>query len=1171
MQRALAFIVTLALGLPLSMLGQGSSTMVTGEVRDPSGAPIPNAAVTLRAVNASFARTQTTDNDGSFAFPNLQQGAYQIDITAPGFKQFSQTGIVIRQNEVARIPVSLQIGEATETVEVSATASALNVDTPEVKGTISRTEIEQLPLQVSGAQRSAATFVTLLPGVTPGGGQADAFQAKFNGGQRFSDEAILDGVTMQEGLLSQSGMVAIQNDFPIAPEAVNEISVLTSNYDVQYGASSAAVIIASTKQGTNQYHGGAYEYHRNTVFNARPWNASDRPRVLQNDFGFYAGGPIKLKPLWNSKVKTYFFGHHERFRSVGATTKSLLTVPTEKMRLGDFSEWPNPIYDPQSTRANPSYNSSAPTGPDNLPYLRQQFMGCDGTQPNVICASDPRLQSSLAQGWLKLVPMPNRPGLLANFEPAVGLASSLNANTNQYDARGDTYLGENDHISVTYHYRGTLPFTQSAFPPALDTNNTRIPNYSHIVRGNWDHIFSPTKINNFNIGYLDLPTKVYNSSDCCVDQLPMVAGVYDNTKHASAIRFDTDYSGYSGNADFFTTRPTWAINDTFTWIRGRHQFKFGGEWRNVKYPTFTEANGSGTFNFSPLNTGLRGLNSGNPMASFLLGAVGSSTTTFYTLPEWEPTGRAYGFFASDQWKATSKLNITFGLRWDVYEPSVEAENRTSFFDPVGANPEAGGRPGRLAFAGDEWGEASFGRRAPENTFHKALGPRVGVAYSLSNKTVVRAGYGLFFMQNFYPGWNGGIATDGFNGTASFSSGLGGLEPAFLLQNGLPQDFAKPPFTTSTYLNGRNAPNYRPFDANELPYAQQWNLTVEQQLTPTLYLAVGYVGNKGTRLLSNINPINVLDPQYLSLRERLFDQFQPGQTSLNGVSIPYAGWVEQMKGCPPSVAQALLPYPQYCGNIYGQNENVGNSTYHSLQMKLEQRFNNGLFFLASYTWSKTLTSSDSAQSSTNPRLFSPYELQRNKSYSDTDVPHVFATSVTYALPIGRGKKFANGIHPALDYLIGGWDVTSIVRLNSGLPLGFRSSFCNVPSQFAASCIPGILPGQNPLAQSNDNYDPNRPRFNRAAFENSSDFNFFWGTGSRYTNVRGFSYRNVDLALYKNIRPVELVNIQLRFEAFNVFNLHYLNGWDMNVASPTFGNWTGGVSSPRNLQLGVKVTF
>lgn len=1154
--------------------GQSTSGSISGTVHDPTGAAVAGATVQLKSVSSEFSRKVTTDADGAFSFPNIQQGGYDVEVGMAGFKTYTQKNVVIRQYEQAQMSVPLEVGEVGQRIEVTEAISALNVETPEVKGTIARTEIEQLPLQVAGGQRSAAQFVTLLPGVTPGSGTNNAGSARFNGGQRNSDEAILDGVTMQEGLLSQSGMVAIQGDFPIAPEAVNEISVLTSNYDVQYGSSAGAVIIASTKQGTNDYHGTAYYYHRNTAFNAAPWGQS-RPVTQQTDYGFSMGGPVKWRPLWNGKLKTYFFGHTERFRSVGATTKPVYTIPTAKMRSGDFSEWPDPIYDPATLRENPGYNSNAPIGPNNLPYLRNQFMGCGGNQPNVICASDPRLQSSMAQGWLKLLPMPNRPGIVANYETPTGLASGLNANTNQYDARGDAYLGEKDHFSGTYHYRGTLPFTQAVLPPALDSNNTRIPNYSHVARGNWDHTFSPTILNNFNFGYLDLPTKVYNSSDCCVKDVPAIAGVYDNTSHVSQLRFSDSYQGFGGNADFFTVRPTFAFNNTTTWVKGRHQIKFGGEFRNVKYPTTTRANGSGTFNFDRNATAVRGIQSGNPMASFLLGAVSNANATFYSLPEWRPTAYSTSFFIGDQWKVTDKLNVTIGVRWDLFTPSVEAENRTSFFDPYGANSAAGGRPGRMAFAGDQYGEASFGSRYPERLFKKAFGPRLGIAYRLDEKTVIRAGYALNYMQNYYPGWNGGIGTDGFNFTPNFDSQLGGLQPAFYLQDGLPQNFNRPPFTTSTYLNGLNSPNYRPFDANELPYAQQWNFTVERRIGTSTYLSVAYVGNKGTRLVSRLNPINAVPLSYLSMGEKLNDQFATGQTVLNGVQIPYAGWREQLKGCPASVAQALRPFPQYCNPIFGQNENVGNSTYHSLQVKFERRLSTGLFFLGSYTRSKNLTDSDNAQVGSNPYYFSPYEMKRNKSYADTDAPNIFALSMTYDLPFGRGKQLAANVSRLTDYFIGGWQITGITRWNSGIPIGFRSSFCTIPAPFATSCMPGTMPGQDVLAQADGDYDPTKSRFNRGAFENYQLFGDgrYYGQGSRYTNIRTIPYQNQDLALFKNIAvlPENRLNIQLRFEAFNVFNWHVLTGWVTDVASPTFGAWNGGVSAPRNLQLGAKITF
>jgi hypothetical protein len=931
------------------------------------------------------------------------------------------------------------------------------------------------------------------------------------------------------------------------------------------------VIVASTKEGTNELHGGAYEFQRNNFFNARPWGALKTPRDLENDYGGYVGGPAKLPGLWTKFNKTYFFVNYEQYRSVGATTQPVLTVPTAKMRAGDFSEWPDPIYDPATTRVNPNYNPNGASGPNNLPYLRQQFMGCDGQHPNVICATDPRLASSLAPQWMKLVPAQNRPGLENNYVSPNGLANSLNANTNQWDTRADEYLGEKDHLFGTYHYRGTLPYTQSAFPAAIDTNNTRIPNYSHIARVNYDHIFSPTLVNHFAWGYLDLRTAEYNASDCCVTQVPQIGGVYSHT-HQPVLNFD-NFSSYGGNADLLSTRPTYVTTDTLTWVKGKHTLHFGGEYRSLAYPTSQQPNASGTFNFTNANTGLLGRTSGNAMASFLLGEVSSASAGFYTLPKFNPQAKAYGFFAGDTWKATQKLSVTLGLRWDVFTPSVEAENQTSFFDPAGANPGAGGRPGRLAFAGTKWGAASYGSDAPEKTSYKAFGPRVGFAYALTPGTVVRAGYGIFYEQAYYPGWNGGIATDGFNETVTFDSTLGGIQPAFLLQNGLPQNFTKPPFIDSSFLNGQKAPNYRPIDANRRPYTQQWNFTIERQVGKNILVTAAYVGNKGTRLLSQVNAINALNPSLLSMGNRLNDQFAPGQTALDGVSIPYAGWVEQMTGCTPTVAQALLPYPQYCGNIYGQNESDGNSTYHAFQLSAEKRFSGGLYFLASYSFSKTLTDADYSQSSQGPiYAISPFEQGRQKALSIQDTPNTVTLSSSYELPIGRGKSFANSSGTIMNFLISGWQLNGIFRANSGQPLAFRSSYCNVPSQFAAGCIPSVLPGANPYAQDRGAFNPNLPLFSSSAFQPVDSFNFYYGDGPRVSNLRGFGYTNLDFGVTKNFTIKERWIIQIRGEAFNALNSHsFLNNFVSNIQSPSFGTWNGSITAPRNLQLGGKITF
>jgi Carboxypeptidase regulatory-like domain len=1162
--RHLSVILSLLTVGPVSMWAQSSNATISGIVTDQSGAAIPGAEVSLTTTVSGTVTKITTREDGLFAFPNLQQGSYEIKAAAATFRDYVQRGIEVHLNESVRVPITLQIGTAEQTIEVVENASAINYENPEVKGTITRTQIDSLPLQVAGSQRSAAVFVTLLPGVNPGG-TGDAFTARFNGGQLWSDEAVMDGVSMVEGLLSQSGMVAIHNDFPISPEAVGEISVLTANFDTQFGASSAAVIIASTKEGTNGFHGGTYEYLRNEDLNARQWGGATRPKDRENDLGAYIGGPLKIPGFWSSRKKSFFFVNFEAYRSLGSTNAQFLTVPTAAMRTGDFSAWPYPIYDPSTSHMV------------NGQIVRTQFMGCNGNQPNVICATDPLLTSSLAQGWLKYVPLPNRPGLQANWEAPNGLASSLNADTDQWDVRGDQYIGEKDHVEITYHYRGSLPFTQHAFPAVIDTNNTRIPNYSHLPRLNYDHIFQPTLLNHFALGYLDLPTKVYNASDCCVSEVPEIQGVYSHA-HEPALNFGNGYSSYGGNADFYTRRPSWVGNDILTWVKGRHSLHFGAEYRNIQYPTLQEPNGSGTFNFAPGETGILGQTSGNAMASFLLGEVDNASATFYTLPSFKPKSWSIGAFAGDTWKATSNLTVTLGLRWDRYAPSTEKNNETSFFDPYGPNPGADGRPGRLAFAGTGYGAASFGRDAPEYTWNKAFGPRGGLAYSFDKKNVARLGYGIFFEQNFYPGWNAGIGTDGFNTTASFSSSNGGLTPAFLLQDGFPQNFAKPPFISSSLLNGQDAPNYRPFDANRLPYAQQWNVSYEHQFSEDLYGALAYVGNKGTRLLSQINPLNALNPSLLSMGSKLYDVFTPGMASLDGVPAPYPGWAAQMTGCAPSVAQALLPYPQYCGNIYGQNENDGNSTYNSLQAKLEKRLSKGLWSMVAYTWSKTITDADSAQSSSTAGNYeiSPFQMKRDKSLSNIDVPQVLAWSLTYNLPMGPGKRFLN-TGGLVGRVIGGWQLTSIVRYDSGQPLIFTSSYCNVPSQFAAGCLPGILPGANIYAQSMSNYNPNKPLFNVSAFEPVSDFNFGLGDGPRVSNIRGFGYHNQDFGLEKETPLNERFRLLIRVEAFNMWNFHIFTAVNAggfvntDIASPSFGLWNGNVSAPRNIQLGGKLTF
>jgi hypothetical protein len=686
------------------------------------------------------------------------------------------------------------------------------------------------------------------------------------------------------------------------------------------------------------------------------------------------------------------------------------------------------------------------------------------------------------------------------------------------------------------------------------------------------------------MGYLNRNEGYGSVNQSFVNDFPQIAGVAGYNVPPRIQFVEDQFTAFGSNAGVnignVTTRPTFIINDMVTWTKGAHTLKFGMEYRKIMGNIHANGNQAGTFEFGPGATGLVGVNSGSPIASFLLGAVDNGNAAFRAVDSTYPRQNAWILHAGDTWRVNSKLTVDYGLRWDYYSPSSEKYDRFSFFDPVGANPGAGGRPGRLAFAGDSYGAASYGARYPEEDWYGGFAPRLGVVYSWDDKTVIRSGWGIFYTQAFYPGWGGGISQDGFSNTPGFSSTLGGIQPAFFLEQGFPQNFQQPPDIRSDYRNGQGI-TYRPLDANERSYAHQWNISVDRELGNNLALSVAYVGSAGRRLPSSMDP---LDPSYLSLGDRLNEEFTPGMTSLNGVPLPYAGWVEQMTGCAPSVAQALRPYPQYCDGLQGLNENHGTSLYNSLQVKLEKRFSGSTYALLAYTLSKNTTSaSENTQRGNQGSLLgviSPFERERNEAIAATDTPHVLSAAFVYQLPFGEGKRFANtgGIAGAL---AGGWQMSTIFRYSSGLPLYFRSNFCNVPGQFSAGCIPAIVNADAVFAQDKGSFDPGKgPLFNAAAFEPVSAFNYYYGRGNRVEEtVRGFGYHNQDLSFIKNTKLPGNTNLQVRIEAFNVWNWHVFSNsgafgglaFVNDLASPDFGKSNGTVTDSRSVQLAVRFEF
>jgi hypothetical protein len=1178
---ATGILATMILGslVTLSAFAQNQAAQVSGLITDPSGSVVPNADLVVLNKDNHSSRTTKSNGEGYYVLPLLQPGNYTITVTVPGFKTLVREGIELAATQNARIDFALKMGATTETVDVVGNAPALNQENPTLETGISPTTVTDLPLIVAGGPRNMAPLLTLVPGVTSP--TNDATNAHMNGGLAFEEETILDGV----GITYASGGNGTFNlafDFPQSPDMVREVHVLTSNYEPQYGNSAAANIILETKSGTDAFHGTAFDYERNTVLNARQYGAATRSPDIEHEFGASLGGPVKIPGLRSARSKPFFFIIWEGYRDAGAPSVSALSIPSLSERNGDFRDWTDssgnliPIYDPATTQIV------------NGQVVRQQFMGCDGKTPNVICPTDPRLANSLAKQWLQFLPTPTSNSPLNNYLPPHPPAS-IYSNRNTLDMRGDEYYGDKDHVSVSAYRNETLPIHGSLLPAQLATENACGSGCAAwMVRLGWDHTISPTLLNHFgygwtrngygSLGFINAPY---------VKLLPQLPGLTPG--QTPLLSFSDGFQSFDGSNASSQPSKVSIWNDLFSWSRGKHTFKFGAEYRRISLPT-CRIGSTGLFSFARGETGLLGVNSGSPIASLLLEQVDATTKTVYGEGGcYTPQQIVLVGHAGDTWKATSKLTLTYGVRYDLHPPSVEKNDRMSFFDPLGLNAGAGNRLGSLAFAGTKWGDASFGSRYPEKVDYRLFAPRLGVAYSLSPKTVVRSGYGIFYSDAKYPGWSMGVATAGFDANPIFSSTLGGLQAASLLSQGFPQNFTKPPFINGSYLNGQTGPFYRPFDANHIPYSQQWDLAIEHQFTNDFYVSTAYVGNKGTHLYSRNDAPNALNPSLLSMGNALYDQFGPNDTALDGVPAPYAGWAQEMTTCAPSVAQALLPYPQYCGGIVGINENKGNSEFQSLQVKAEKRTSNGVYLLASYTFSKLITSVDSTQPDSElggtTGAFSPFQQQRNKSIAAEDIPQTLSVAFIYQLPFGRGKRWLGGGGGFLRRLVDGWETSGVFHASSAPPYFFRSSSCNVPAQFVAGCVPAILPGADPFAQSTSHFDPSKPLFDIAAFQNpanSNGFSFDFGQGTRVSNLRAFPYHNLDFALVKRTPITERVNFEFRSEFFNFFNWHIFQtqgqvfgpnstAFTTDVASPTFGMWNGSVTRPRNIQVSGRINF
>src|SRR6266550_3155441 len=717
----LGFVFILCIGLCAFVppaLAQIGNASLGGTVMDPSGGVIADAELALTSQATGFEAKAVSNERGEYTFRNLTPGTYDLKVTKTGFQNYVQKDIVLTINQFGRADATLKVGATSETVTVEGENTLINYDNGTLQGGADPETIKDLPLVVEGKPRSSAALAVLLPGITTGS-SSEAFQARINGGQESGDEALLDGATMQEGFMSQSGMVSIQQDFQMSPDMVQEVKVLTSDYAPEYGSSTSGQITMVSKGGTTQYHAAAFEYARNKALNANTWtnnfNGKPRPPDNEHDFGANIGGPVKIPFLYHgtSKHHSFFYFDWESYHQAGGSNTPTISIPSALERSGNFTDWVDntkpgkpliPIFMPGN--ASTACQTAAGVGPG------QQFPG------NIIPIA---CESGIAKAYMAQLPTPTNTSATSNYTAPRPVPDTLTSNSNVFMTRIDHNYGDKDHFYFFWWRQFTGYNTATLLPVAIATESPTRPQNSPISRFNWEHIFSTTMTNHATFGYLNR-NEGYGSENLSflkgTNALPQVTVNGAPTPNAlPAFTFSNGFNQISNSNGppntNITVRPTWVLNDTANKVWRHQTITFGGEWRSVQGNIHASNNQSGTYGFDRSTTALSSSpNSGSPIAGWLLGAVSTGSMDRRFVSSWYPRQAVWAFHINDSWKATPKLTLNYGVRWDYYTPSREKYNRFSFVDLLGANPGADGLPGRLAFAGKGYGDASFGADYP---------------------------------------------------------------------------------------------------------------------------------------------------------------------------------------------------------------------------------------------------------------------------------------------------------------------------------------------------------------------------------------------------------------------------------------------------------------------------
>lgn len=1124
-----------------NLQGQTSNGAITGQVRDPTGAMVPGAAIALTNTETGARQTFTTDDSGTYRFVQMPVGTYELTVEKAGFRKYVQKPIEVHVTGTATVDVTLSVGELADTVTVTERQPLLQAGNAETGGVIERGYIQDLPLSRPGARQMADTFTLMLPGVqagrdrTLGRFSGEGFVA--NGSQAKGRDLLIEGASYSE--MDSPGRMISQ--LP-PPDAIQEFRMSTGAYSAEFGRSQGGLVNLSIRSGTNEYHGTAYENLRNKIFDARGFFTQSVPQDTQNEFGVTLGGPLKIPHVYNGHNRTFIFGYYNGFRWRTVLSNSLVTMPTTAILNGDFSAFlsTQPLYDPNTVRPNGQGGFTRDPFPRNV-IPKERF-------------------SPISQRILPFFPALTFPDRLTlNYLTATTEAT----NDDRVGIKIDHTLTAKHQVSGFFQY-GTFYRNDLGPLPLPIAQGAYRQQYTRMVRLTHHYTMAPNLLLTSQFAYNRdrTPFAIVTQGEPWADKLG-IRGVTPN-QGFPFISFGGAANSISGEGNETTAENSFLYIGSINWIRGRHSVRFGGDLRKLQFndQNFNRAHGS--FNFASAETSLpdspnRG-RTGNGFASFLLGAVDSSTVAYITtVPGYRFTYAA--MFLQDDFRVTKTLTLNLGLRYDIPRPMREVADRLSFFSPT-PNPAASGRPGALVFAGS--GPGRIGRATIIDTDFAEWGPRLGMAWQALPKTVIRAGYGIFYGVGGALSVNGPgnyNLLEGYNANVSVGSLDTGITPAYYWDGGVPAPTVVLPTFDPGFANNRSVSNYdRPQDGGA-PYMQDWNFTVQQQIGQNLSLQAGYVGSKGTRLSSQLVRVNQVDARYLSLGPLLTQQADSAAATAAGIALPYPGF----RG---SVAQALRPFPQY-QTISIPHEDEGNSTYHSLQAMATKRMSAGLSFLASYTFSKWITNVLSQIPAENPGPMDSYNRGLEKALSIINAPHVLTYSVMYQLPFGRGRHFGSGANRTAQTLLGGWNVAVVSRYQSGFPVRIGGG---TGTPLFAGQRPNRVLGIDPSSNvSRSDFDPAFSLyFNRDAYAQSGPFTF-GNAPPQDPKVRGWAFYNEDLSIIKAFQVREKMQVRFAAQFYNIFNRTVFNDPDASINSLTFGRVGGQANFPRQMQYTLRLAF